>query len=342
MAYVLRDKFIGAIDGFVSMSGSTRWTSQSFTASSSYNIARVDLWMYSAGTPGTVTVSIRAASGDVPTGPDLASGVIDGNTITSDSGGNSYEIIFSSAYSLSSSTKYCIVVRPSAGILYWKGASITPNYTGGDNSFSFDSGSNWVPHSGVVDHWFETYEDSGSVVYAEGTKTVTAVAIVDYITGPGKAWNPGPTDDQEDIAIIGRTSINTLTWNTPTNETPDFLVYYRAEGGAWVLQDTITDDSTSYTLSSAIRSALAYYSIYEWRVDTREAGLTTTGDTWTFITQTSPQYTSYTRRSDYDADKVWQPGTGWVDPNTFEYTGGGRYKGRVLVIGHQVLYFGAL
>lgn len=178
--------------------------------------------------------------------------------------------------------------------------------------------------------------------YAEGTKTVTVIAIVDYITGPGKAWNPGPTDDQEDITIIGRTRINTLTWTTPTNETPDFLVYYRAEGGAWVLQETITDDSTSHTLSSSIRNALSYYSIYEWRVDTREAGLTTTGDTWTFITQQEGQFTDYTRRSDYDADKVWQPGTGWVDPNTFEYTGGGRYKGRVLVVGHQVIYFGDL
>ena len=109
-----------------------------------------------------------------------------------------------------------------------------------------------------------------------------------------------------------------------------------------MLQETITDDSTSHTLSSTILDAFSYYSIYEWRVDTRESGLTTTGDTWTFISQESPQYTDYTRRSDYDADKVWQPGIGWVDINTFAYTGGGRFKGRVLVIGHKVIYFGDL
>ncbi len=157
---------------------------------------------------------------------------------------------------------------------------------------------------------------------------------------PGKATNPTPTDDQEDIAIAGNLRITTLTWNAPTDETPDYLVYFRASGGAWVLQETITDGSVSHTLSSDILDSLAYYSIYEWRVDTRESGLTTTGDTWTFISQREQQFTDYTRRSDYDADKVWQPGTGWVDINTFTYTGGGRFKGRVLVIGHQVVYFG--
>lgn len=159
---------------------------------------------------------------------------------------------------------------------------------------------------------------------------------------PGKATNPNPTNNQEDINITGIDSIKQFTWSAPSGEFPDYLVYYRVQGGTWALQETITDNSTSHTLSSTILDALSYYSIYEWRVDTRNDDGTTTGDTWTFISQRPTQYTDYTRRSDYDADKVWQPGTGWVDINTFESAGGGRYKSRVLAVGHKVIYFGDL
>ena len=162
------------------------------------------------------------------------------------------------------------------------------------------------------------------------------------VNPPTKASNPTPTDDQEDILIAGKDKLTQLTWDVGAGEAPYSLVYFRAQGDSWVLQETITNGSTSHNLSSNILNTLAYYSIYEWRVDTYNPGveLTTTGDTWTFISQQSPQYTDYTRRSDYDEDKVWEPGTGWVDIDSFEYTGGGRFKGRVLVIGHKVLYFG--
>jgi len=171
-----------------------------------------------------------------------------------------------------------------------------------------------------------------------GTITVSIRATVD----PGKATTPTPTDDQEGLLIAGKDQLTQLTWEAPSGETPDYLVYFRAEGGAWELQETITDDSTEHTLSETVLDALAYYSIYEWRVDTRESGVTTTGDTWTFISQYSSTFTDFNRRSDYNADKIWQPGVGWVDINSFEFTGGGRYKGRVLVVGHKVIFFGDL
>lgn len=157
---------------------------------------------------------------------------------------------------------------------------------------------------------------------------------------PGKATTPTPTDNQDGLLITGKDNLKQLAWVAPTDETPDYKVYFRSQGGSWVLQETITDDSTSHTLSSDILNTFSYYSIYEWRVDTVGDGGTTTGDTWTFITQQNSQFTNYTRRSDYDEDKIWEPGTGWVAPNTFEYTGGGRYKGRVVVIGHKIIYFG--
>jgi len=61
-----------------------------------------------------------------------------------------------------------------------------------------------------------SWAGAGETVYAEGTKTVTISAIVDYITGPGKAWNPTPTDDQEDIKIRGKNQLKKLQWEAPT------------------------------------------------------------------------------------------------------------------------------
>lgn len=62
-------------------------------------------------------------------------------------------------------------------------------------------------------------------------------------------------------------------------------------------------------------------------------------------TPISSSWTDFPRPAGYadtTANQVWQPGTGWVDVNTFEYTGGGSFKTRVLAIGHKVLYFGDL
>jgi hypothetical protein len=162
------------------------------------------------------------------------------------------------------------------------------------------------------------------------------------VAGPGKATTPVPNDDQEEIYIAGIDRLTEVSWSAPAGETPTYKVYLTLPGGSPTLLETTTH--LYHTLSDEILDALDYFSIYEWRVDTYDpvSELTTTGDTWTFISDKSHSFTTYSRRSDYDPDKVWEPGTGWVDINSFEYTGGGRYKGRLVVIGHGVVYFGDL
>lgn len=119
-----------------------------------------------------------------------------------------------------------------------------------------------------------------------------------------------------------------------------YKVYFRLLGGSWVnVENTF---GTEYVISDALQATLSYFSTYEWRVDTydTETELTTTGDTWTFISMRSPSFTDFDRPTDYDEDKVWEPGTGWVDINDLEYTGGGRYKSRIVAVGHKVIFFG--
>ena len=120
-----------------------------------------------------------------------------------------------------------------------------------------------------------------------------------------------------------------------------YKIYFRLSGDSWIHIDDTYD--LELATPDAVQDLYAYYSVYEWRVDTYDdvTELTTTGDTWTFISQQSPfSYTIFTRRSDYDPDLVWQPTVGWVNIEDFEYTGGGRLKNRVVVVGHKVIYFG--
>jgi hypothetical protein len=329
------------------------------------------------------------AAGD-PTGPDLASGTIDGNTLPEyPTPHQNVKITFGAGTALTAGVVYAIVVRATgsglANYAYWDiDAGLSDDYAGGKGFTSTESGSSWS-NLGNQDFYFKAYTGAGFNVLrdnhtfadtgtpggeftdtiwkaqtftATSSYTITAVNLElsrkagsspGTITvsirateggAPGKAQNPTPSDNQGNIDIAGVDRITKLQWAAPEGETPDYLVYFRAGGGSWVLYDTITDDSTEYELSDDILNALRYYSIYEWRVDTRENGVTTTGDTWTFISEVSMSFTDYSRRSDYDADKVWQPGTGWVDPNTFEFAGGGSYKERVVVVGHNVIYFG--
>lgn len=325
-----------------------QWCGTVFTASETYVLTRIDVRGGETNScPGNAQVSIYAAPSDEPSGAALDSATVVASTFPPSGSDNYVAFTMTGGITLTSGNKYCIVLRalsanpPGTGYLNY---DYSNNAITGGLVFSNDSGSSWdSTYFATLDCNFRTYKASGTV-YAEGTKTVTAAGTASLVAGPGKATTPGPTDDQTNIYIAGSSAISAFTWVAPVGETPDYLVYFRASGGTWALQETITDDSTTHYLSASVRGSLSYYSIYEWRVDTRDPNtlLVTTGDTWTFITQVSPSFTDFTRRSDYDADQVWQPGTGWVDINSFEFTGGGRYKGRIVVVGHQTIYFGDL
>lgn len=111
-----------------------------------------------------------------------------------------------------------------------------------------------------------------------------------------------------------------------------YKVYFREEGEDWVHEGDTYD--TEFFVAN-LTPTLCNFSIYEWRVDTYddETELTTTGDTWTFITIYSTNF-PHERRSDYDPEKIWDEDTGtWIDPEDSEITGGGEYKQQLIVVG---------
>lgn len=141
------------------------WEAQTFISVGQHNITSVKLKMRRVGSPGTLTVGIRATSEGLPTGSDLTSGTINANTFTSDYPGQWYEITLTS-YQLSSNTKYAIVCRATSGNLVnkvvWRAES-GGTYESGSDCVSLDSGVSWIALSSY-DLMFEEW-GIGYVLY---------------------------------------------------------------------------------------------------------------------------------------------------------------------------------
>ena len=161
---------------------SSEWMAQTFQASENYDIASVKLQFFRTGSPGTLTVSIRATSGGLPTGSDLASGTFDTSSITTSSPGDWYEISFGTPYSLSSGTTYAIVCRVPSGngsnYLLWR-TDTAAGYANGQRCGSSDSGANWSAVS-TQDLMFETYS-----AVSTNSSTISAKARIEQ-TGVSK------------------------------------------------------------------------------------------------------------------------------------------------------------
>jgi len=169
------------------------WAAQTFTVNAAHTVTSVKLKLYRIGSPGTVTVSIRATSGLHPTGVDLTAGTINGNTLTTDAAGAWYTITLTE-YTLSASTKYAIVVRALSGndsnISYWRYDGSSPTYAGGNVEWSNLWGEDWKSYT-TQDYLFEVWGNpyTFSAVIVDKIKIVVGGInnVIDTRTG-GTAW----------------------------------------------------------------------------------------------------------------------------------------------------------
>lgn len=123
------------------------WRAQTYTAKGTYEVVGVYLKLYKVGTPGSVTVSLRDAAANAPSGTDHVSGTIAGTEITSNTAGDWYLIIFNDGYTQTLNDEYSVVVRATTGdasnYVAWR-VDETGNLTGGNRADSTDSGSSWA------------------------------------------------------------------------------------------------------------------------------------------------------------------------------------------------------
>lgn len=145
------------------------WLGQTFKPSVSHTITSVKLLVFRSGSPGTITVSIRATDGDGhPTGGDLCSGTTNGDTLPDSSPYEWREITFGDSYNLTANTKYAIVVRAVSNGLQWRSDTSSPTYTNGCIKDSTNGGSSWASLT-YGDFMFEEYGEY--IWYLSGTAT---------------------------------------------------------------------------------------------------------------------------------------------------------------------------
>lgn len=198
-----------------------RWVAQTFTAGVSGPLSRVDVLMVCAfcsalGTPPPIKVSIRATSGGLPTGADLA---VTQFTMTGIDGLQYWNsAIFSTPANVTAGTQYAIVVR-SSGVygttgknIAWSSSTTSANlgadvYAGGALLDSPNNGSSWtVPYNPPSsDAGFKTY--IGGITYVFSGSLISSAKDSAPPAGSTQNWT-------------------TLSWSssTPANTTLKFQV----------------------------------------------------------------------------------------------------------------------
>lgn len=216
MAVTLRDNYSGtAVPYFaLTLNNANDWAFQSFTTTIGYSLTRIDLFC-GKGTGdnvGTLTVLVYLAGGDgKPTGAVLATGNID----DADVGLSPYSWVvcnLTSAYNLSGSTKYCIVLHGASldatNLVVWPwdddglGSS---DFAGGDQGFSADGGSTWSIDT-TQDNLFRCYGEN--TPSSDKTYSRSLVAI-----GNHEVWYESSAGTLEELtaANLDINTVNPIT-----------------------------------------------------------------------------------------------------------------------------------
>ena len=248
-----------------------RQAAQSFTTTDAYSISSVKILVYRFSLPETITVSIRAVSGDDPTGSDLAVGTFDGDAVTEDSGGEWKEITFDTPYELSASTKYTIHIRNEGtahGVgpsLNWLGVSGSSSYPDGAGRYSFNGGAGWS--SAAKDFNFETW---GSDLIRQINLSSPANTATGIILQPLLQWS---------IDGVGAQDGDLLD------------IYIRKDDSSFTSADLI-GSLVDAVLNSSLQivAGLEYNSTYYWQVQAAASaggfGTLLTSVIWSFTTTT--------------------------------------------------------
>lgn len=123
------------------------WQGQTFTPREAHTVKLLKLMMYRLGSPGEVTVAVRATDElGLPTGGDLVVATFDGNQLPTIYSGAKQEVSLDEGVPLADETKYAIIARALNGDLdnYVRWRFQRPSsYPRGAHVFSSDSGITW-------------------------------------------------------------------------------------------------------------------------------------------------------------------------------------------------------
>lgn len=223
---VLGDSKISHTSGDDALSSfyDSNWIAQTFTTTTSFNTTSIKIKVKRTGTPGAITIGIRAVDGDSkPTGSDLTSGTLDYTDLIDD-GDTEWIVLPLTDYTLSASTTYALVIRSAGGDTsnkYEARIETTGTYSGGNNLTSDDSGSSWT--AATNDILFDLYGDTSTI------------AMVDILT---------MEDDLVKLGAFQSGDIRLNFQNSESNISRGTRIKYRS---LWYEIDSVELDSMSDT-----------------------------------------------------------------------------------------------
>ncbi|HET8775237.1 MAG TPA: carboxypeptidase-like regulatory domain-containing protein, partial [Thermoanaerobaculia bacterium] len=226
----------------------TTWGGQTFTPASTGTMPRVDINLFCSGCTGTtpnLTLSLRATSGGLPTGADLASATITGFN----SGASAfYTATFGAPPTLNAGTMYALVIRPTANpapgtyALTRSGTSTAgaSTYAGGTRVAGATSGTVWsIPLTGGVstDAGFKVFMQTG---FASSGNLVSSLKDSNPLAGLLPTWS-------------------TLSWTatTPANTSVQFQI--AASNSATGPFNFVGPDTTAGTFFTTSGASLSQF-----------------------------------------------------------------------------------
>ncbi|MCK9569860.1 hypothetical protein M0R72_13030 [Candidatus Pacearchaeota archaeon] len=191
-----------------------RIIAQTFTPTYECLVSHVTLFLARQGSPGTVTVSLRATDiNGHATGPDLCSGTVNGNTLPLYSA-NLYpsQVAMIGDCTVKPGTQYAIVISAPSGdgsnhAYIWCNTTPENVYTGGTAEYSNNNGGDWT--TDAADCWFEIWGYRGIYLFAEDGLKIGDESSLYPLT---HVVQKQITQNTDDAAI--NTSISTIFLNT--------------------------------------------------------------------------------------------------------------------------------
>jgi len=170
---------------FLTLDSPTDWAGQSFTTTTKYNLAQIELWIKKGpgSNVGTVYCEVWPVDGNGhPTGQALARGTILDADVSEDYGWVSFDMdTFSlTYYLLSAATKYCVVVQgpnlTGVNSLIWACGGDGSDYPNGDQEWTTTGGGAWATDT-TRDQLFRCYPSEFMDNYSGTVAPFTAIKL---------------------------------------------------------------------------------------------------------------------------------------------------------------------
>jgi hypothetical protein len=215
MATLLREKYNTGDDGAETAGGSVH-IGQYFKATQEYTTTSIKMKLYRVGSPDTITLSLYNVSGGVPTGAAIATDTYNGNSLTTDAGGEWVE--FTISYSLNRIQDYAFAVSgPNVGTIKVRKQGSATTY--GNGYIVQDPGTGWSTIA-AADCMFEVW----------GSKTDVAASVV----------IGGIRDTTKEVSVWGLDSDGEIAWFFDTGHLAADV--HRLSSGDFVIAGTTADN----------------------------------------------------------------------------------------------------